>query len=100
MPLDTLTDTWPDLPADYLAYMREVGAGPADNGRMIYGGPVLPVEIYGEDIVPAGLVLLGDDLAGYCLAYDFASSRYDEVTPDGHWQAWPAGRGMLHYVGR
>ncbi len=97
--IDALTTTWPDLPADYLAYLRKVGAGPTANGRMIYGGPIPSHEIYGEDVDPKGLVLLGDDLAGYCLGYDFAAACYGEVTPDGSWQAWPVGRGLAQYVG-
>lgn len=99
MPDDTLFAMWPDLPADYLAYLREAGPGPTANGRMIYGGPVSPQEIYGDDLAQPDVVLLGDDFAGYCLGYDLASSRYGEVAPDGRWQVWSDEQGLAHYLG-
>ncbi|MGE8362661.1 hypothetical protein [Pseudomonas sp.] len=88
----------PGLPEEYLAYLGDVGFGETASGYMIYSGPVSPEEIHGAAFDRAGIVLLGDDLAGYGFGYDVTSSCYGEVGPDGTWHAWPAGRGLQQYV--
>ena len=39
--IDRLAAEYPGLPSDYLAYVRDVGWGTADNGHMIYRGPIV-----------------------------------------------------------
>jgi len=46
----------------------------------------------------AGLVILGDDFAGYCFAYDLAGQRYGEVSPVGEWQPWVLEAGITDYT--
>lgn len=97
--LAAIAAAYPGLPPEYLAYLRDAGAGEAASGRMLYSGPVSPQDILGENFERTDIVLLGDDFAGYCFGYDFTSSCYGEVSPDGTWQAWPPDRTLRHYVG-
>ena len=89
---------YPHLPGDYIQYMSNVGYGGTENGRMIYSAPVSPTEIYGRELECAGLVILGDDFAGNCFAYDFVGQRYGEVSPDGEWQPWVLEAGITDYT--
>lgn len=97
--LAELSSTYPSLPPDYFAYLRDVGWGEAASGRMIYSAPVAPQEVYGTNFGHTDIVLLGDDFAGYCFGYDLAAATYGEVTPNGSWRAWPSNQGFEHYVG-
>ena len=97
--LMALASAYPDLPSEYFAYLRNVGSGEAASGRMIYGGPVPAQDIYGTSFVRTDIVLLGDDLAGFCFGYDLINSIYGEVSPNGIWQPWPVNQGFEHYVG-
>ena len=97
--LSDLKAVCPLLPTDYLAYLRSVGWGEAKSGRMIYSGPISPQEVYGESIELPGIVLLGDDFAGYCFGYDLVGGTYGEVSPTGGWQPWPSDSGFRQYVG-
>ena len=85
--IERLLARWPGLPADYLAYLREVGWGTAPNGRhMIYGGPMSPDEVYPQLAGETNRVIIGDDMQGYCLAYDFAAGAYGEYSDFGKWE--------------
>lgn len=97
--ISALSSAYPGLPSEYLAYLLAVGWGKTANGRMIYSGPVSPQDIYGNDLGCTDILLFGDDFAGYCFGYNFSASLYGELTPNGEWQAWPAGQGFRHYVG-
>jgi hypothetical protein len=84
--IDRLVASWPGLPAGYLAYLREVGWGTAPNGRhMIYSGPIAVDEVYAQCAADTHRVLIGDDMQGYCLGYDFAAQRYGEYSDSGKW---------------
>ena len=96
--LQSLHDRHPGLPDDYVAYMATVGWGKAGNGRMIYSGPIEPGFVYPEHEGPAGLLLFGDDLMGYCVAWDGAGRVYGELDPCGRWNPWPVGRGLAAFV--
>jgi hypothetical protein len=86
--IDRLRTLWPELPPDYLTYLREVGWGTAPNGRhMIYSGPIFPDEVYPHLSADTHRVLIGDDMQGYCLAYDFSSKRYGEYSDSGEWSS-------------
>jgi hypothetical protein len=89
----------PGLPADYLAYLKSVGWGETASGRMIYGGPISPEDVYGTDTECKDIVLLGDDFAGNCFGYNLESATYGEISPAGIWQWWPSGTGIDRYVG-
>lgn len=97
--LGVLSAAYPRLPTEYFSYLRDVGWGEAASGRTIYSGPIASKDIYGAAFSRAEIVLLGDDFQGYCFGYDTTTSTYGEVTPDGIWQAWPAGKGLRHYTG-
>jgi hypothetical protein len=87
--IERLVAQHPRLPEDYLAYLRDVGWGVAPNGHMVYSGPVSPNSIYSRLPVNSNRVLIGDDLQGYCLGYDFASQRYGEYSDFGEWSSLP-----------
>lgn len=79
---------YPGLPVDYLDYMRDVGWGEAPNGHMIYSGPIPPREVYPQLDDDRRRVLIGDDMQGYCLAYDFELRRYGEFSDSGKWSGF------------
>src|SRR5688500_3750637 len=78
---------YPGLPAEYLVYLRDMGWGTAPNGHMIYSGPISPDEVYPQSSGDMDRVLIGDDMQGYCLGYDFASKRYGEYSDLGDCRA-------------
>ena len=86
--INALLAEWPGLPPDYLVHLREVGWGTAPNGRMIYSGPISPDEIYSQLANETNRVLIGDDMAGYCLGYDFAAKGYGEYSGSGTWSSF------------
>ena len=85
--IDALVAERAELPAAYLHYMRDVGWGQTPSGHMIYSGPISPHEVY-PDLAEEGRVLLGDDMQGFCLAYDFPSNRFGEYSPAGEWSSF------------
>ena len=63
----------PDVPADYLEFLRRVGWGSlAGNNFMIYSGLVEPSAIFDEATAAelAGLLFLGDDFSGCVVGFD------------------------------
>lgn len=88
--IERLVAQHPGLPVDYLAYLRDVGWGVAPNGHMVYSGPVSPNSIYSRLPEDTNRVLIGDDMQGYCLGYDFATQRYGEYSDFGEWSTFSA----------
>ena len=87
--IERLRARWPQLPEDYFAYMRDVGWGTSPSGRhMIYSGPIAPDEVYPQLSSETNRVLIGDDMQGYCLGYDFTSKRYGEYSDFGDWSSF------------
>ena len=73
------------LPDDYLQFLTEVGHG--DLGSLvIYSSPIDPAYVYSDARAESlkGLVLFGDDMQGFCYAFDLnAGYRVVEVDPRG-----------------
>lgn len=86
------------LPHEYIAYLCTQGWGKTPSGKMLYSGPVKTDEIYGAEVGPTGLLVLGDDFAGYCFAYDPSVGSYGELDPFGYWEPWPKERSFDTYV--
>ena len=63
----------PNVPGEYLAFLREIGWGEV-RGRilMLYSGLLRPSEVFDEQAATRlfGLLLFGDDMAGYCFAFN------------------------------
>lgn len=87
--VDAIKAEFPELPEDYFEYLLAVGCGVAASGRMIYSGPVDPAGIYGARFQGSRIVLLGDDMQGYCLGFDREACCLGEVSDFGEWQPWP-----------
>ena len=88
MEIDRLLAEQPTLPPDYIAYLRDTGWGTAPNGYMIYSGPVSPDEVYPQLAGEKNRILIGDDMQGYCLGYDFSSERYGGYSDAGEWSPY------------
>jgi hypothetical protein len=88
----------PALPAGYLRYLREVGWGEAESGRMIYSGPVSPRDIYGSRCEGSQILLVGDDTQGYCFGFDRVAGRWGEFDASGNWTPWREDRPFSDYV--
>lgn len=72
----------PDVPADYLDFLEQVGAGPLgeQDGYMLYGSFMDPDEIYNPvDPEIEGLLIVGDDLQGFNNGYDPQSWELVEI---------------------
>ena len=93
-----LTAKHPDLPEDYVTYLREVGWGEAASGRQIYQAPISPEDVFGPEIVVENVLLLGDDFQGYCLAWHRENHQYGELSDSGVWEPWSAEEGIEIYV--
>lgn len=78
---------FPELPDDYLEYLRTTGWGDTPSGHMVYSGPIKVGDIYRDSVNLPEIVLLGDDHQGYCLGYDRKGHVYGEVSDSGEWQA-------------
>ena len=85
--IDALVAEHAELPAAYLNYMRDVGWGQTPSGHMVYSGPISPDEVY-PHMAEEGRVLLGDDMQGFCLGYDFASKSFGEYSDSGEWSSF------------
>ncbi|MGN6235429.1 hypothetical protein [Dyella sp.] len=93
-----LASRYPQLPSDYISHLTTHGWGDTANGKVLYNGPLETAEIFGAAVGPAGLLVLGDDLAGYCFAYDPSARVYGELDPNGRWEPWQSGHGVSTYV--
>jgi hypothetical protein len=86
-----------ELPAAYLNYMRDIGWRQTPSGHVVYSRPISPDEIY-PDLAEEGRVLLGDDMQGFCLAYDFASKSFGEYSGSGEWSSFGAGFDLAKHL--
>jgi hypothetical protein len=61
----------PGIPADYLAFLEEIGGGGTDN-LSLYTGPLPPDAVYDPDTAGelGSLLIISDDCAGYNCAFD------------------------------
>ncbi len=84
--MEALKAKYTDLPGDYFEYLRMVGWGEADSGRMIYSGPISPKDIYGERFRGSAIVLVGDDMQGCCFGFDRGAKRWGEISNRGTWE--------------
>jgi hypothetical protein len=83
--INALKKRHPDLPADYLRFLEEVGYG--DLGELqLYNGPSAFENFYPIISGSAPNVLIfGDDKQGYCFGFDLADSyRVVEISPRGN----------------
>ncbi len=76
---------YPDLPFEYSEFLSRIGFGEVGDIRL-YGGPILPSEIYPK---PKGdlshIILFGDDCQGYCFGFDLLRQfSIVEVDPRGN----------------
>ncbi|WP_194787907.1 SMI1/KNR4 family protein [Pseudomonas sp. UFMG81] len=70
-----LSSQYPQLPADYLAFIQALGWGEVGAaGFMLYEGLLTPDQVFdgSEGEALAGIVLFGDDFQGYCAGFDTA----------------------------
>ncbi len=96
--IDRLVAEHPDLPRDYLAYLRDFGWGETPRGHVIYSGPISPDEVYPQLPGDKQRVLIGDDMQGYCLGYDFASKRYGVFSDFGNWSSFERHFNLAAYL--
>jgi hypothetical protein len=63
---------YPDVPEDYLSFLRQVGYGSLGGTFMIYSGPVEPDEIFDPRTAAdlPGLLFFGDDFSGRVVGFD------------------------------
>ena len=71
--LAELTADHSQVPADYVAFMKELGWGEVGEAAyMLYEGLLTPDQVYDEDDERPldGILLFGDDMQGYCSGFD------------------------------
>ena len=96
--IENLLAEFPKLPNEYIEYLKTKGWGEADNGRMIYEGPIQPKDIYGKGYSGPAILLLGDDFQGYCFGYDPVQEVFGEISDFGKWEPWSKLRSFSDYV--
>ena len=96
--IESLVAEHPDLPVDYLAYLRDVGWGTTPSGHVIYSGPVAPDQVYPQFASETKRLLIGDDMQGNCLGYDFESKRYGEYADFGDWTSFDESFNLPAYL--
>lgn len=96
--LDAIRAEYPQLPDEYFDYLVREGYGEAPSGRMIYSGPIEPSFVYGARFQASRIVLLGDDMQGYCFGFDLDSHCLGEISASGEWEPWPPHRSFLSYT--
>lgn len=79
--------------------MRDVGWGESPSGIMIYSGPISPSEVYPGTGADQQNVLIGDDMQGCCLGYNFVSKRYGEFSDAGNWSSFEEPFDLASYLG-
>ncbi|MCH1918303.1 hypothetical protein L9G15_02530 [Shewanella sp. A3A] len=70
---------FPDLPAEYLSLLKELGYGSyGQMGFVIYGGPLSPDEIFDSATATEleGCILVGDDYSGGMIGYQNTDNGY------------------------
>ncbi|TWT99744.1 hypothetical protein Pla108_06870 [Botrimarina colliarenosi] len=96
--IERLVEEIPGLPDDYLRHLSEIGWGEQLNGRIVYGRPTCPTEIFGVRVNNSPNWLLGDDGMGYCLGYDTTRQVYGEYSESGGWEPWPSSEGFEAFL--
>jgi hypothetical protein len=79
--LAALQNRFEGIPADYVAFLRDLGTGAVGNDQyMLYGGLLTPDEIF-DDAPPefSDLLLFGDDFQGWSQAFDPESWSVVEI---------------------
>lgn len=79
-----LLSNHPGLPEDFLDFLLEIGAGEIGDGMFVlYNGLVHPVDIYGDGASDPlqSVLLLGDDMQGYCVGYTITNWKIWEISP-------------------
>ncbi len=82
--LEALKRRWPDLPADYLDFLAEVGFLDIGHGAYtVYEGPTPPEDIYDPQTASQfrGILLVGGDMSGYIIGFE--PKRRELVEIDG-----------------
>ena len=80
-----LSSQFPGIPSDYLSFLQEIGFGNLGNIQ-IYSGPALCNSVYPQHVSDrlASIVLIGDDMQGYCFGFDIENQyRIVEVDDKG-----------------
>lgn len=69
-------------PADYLHFLRRIGAGELGNGMyMLYDGLLEPEEVFGDGSGLDGIFFFGDDFQGFNAGFDSGNGSVVEVDP-------------------
>ena len=85
--LSDLADRYPAIPDRFLRFLADIGWGEIGSaGYMIYSGPALATDIFGDvSGEAADLILFGDGFAGFAAGFD-NDGRVKEVQI-GTWEA-------------
>ncbi len=78
--------------------MRNFGWGESDSGHMIYKGPVSVSDVFSHLQSLPQRVLIGDDMQGHCLGYDFELERFGEYSPRGEWSDFDDAFKLIEYL--
>jgi len=71
--LASLIQKYPQIPADYVDYLREIGWGPIGSSTyVIYRGLMTADDIYDDETAKelSHILFFGDDFSGYCAGFD------------------------------
>jgi hypothetical protein len=83
--MDKVRMDFPRLPEDYFRYMEEFGYGQTPSGTLIQRSPIWPQDVFFRYRGDRNRVLIGRDVTGRCLGYDFDEGRFGEYSESGDW---------------
>lgn len=67
----SISTSFPNLPKEYLQWLLSEGWGEHESGFMFYSGPVHAKEVLGGEVTrDIEVLLIADDMAGYCIGFD------------------------------
>ena len=70
-----IQDTFPQIPEEYLQFLRNIGWGRVSHSLMLYSGPVTPDEIYLDNYQNTNeVIIFGDDFNGHCFGWNTENS--------------------------
>jgi hypothetical protein len=83
--MDKLRMDFPRFSSDYFRYMEEFGHGQSPSGTIIHRSPIRPQDVHFQHRGEKNRVLIGRDITGRCLGFDFNECRFGEYSESGEW---------------
>jgi hypothetical protein len=93
---------YPNMPADLRDFFAIIGSGTIGRSRYKIHALLTPEDVYDEETAEAleGIVIVGDDFAGYCDAYDTRGKAwvFGGINENGQFEPSPNSASFLEFL--